>query len=81
VGEAEETDSPRPQDLDALARQADRFLSLLSGGVTPPREPEGSFLQRGDDQDVSVLRIVLGYGVPALLALGLSLLAFVGREL
>jgi hypothetical protein len=74
-------EGPRPQDLEALARQTNQFLSILSGGVTPVREPEGNFLERGDYEDFSLLHILLGYGLPALAALGLSLLGFGWRDL
>lgn len=72
---------PRAEDLESLARQTSQFLSILSGGTTPTRPPQGSFLQRGDYEDFSVPHIVLGYGVPAVVALGLSLLVFSRRDL
>jgi ABC-type transport system involved in multi-copper enzyme maturation permease subunit len=72
---------PRAEDLESLARQTSQFLSILSGGATPAREPQGSFLERGDYDDFSVPHIVLGYGIPAVAALGLSLLVFSRRDL
>ncbi|MHB8864339.1 MAG: ABC transporter permease subunit [Pirellulaceae bacterium] len=69
------------QDLATLARQTDQFLSILSGGATPARQSEGSFFEKGDYRDFSVGRVLLGYGLPTLIAFGLSLLFFCWRDL
>jgi hypothetical protein len=70
-----------PEDIAALMRETNRFLSVLSGTATPESEPKGSFFERGLYEDLSVLRVTLGYGVPTLVALGLSLLLFNWRDL
>lgn len=69
------------EDLRALSRQANRFLSVLSGG-TPQAEPKSpKFFARNDYQDFSLPRVVLGYGIPTLVALLLTLILFTRRDL
>jgi ABC-type transport system involved in multi-copper enzyme maturation permease subunit len=70
-----------PEDIAALMRQTNQFLSVLSGTTTPASEPKGSFFEQGNYRDFSVLRVSLGYGLPMLVALGLSLLFFSWRDL
>ncbi|MHB8973852.1 MAG: ABC transporter permease [Pirellulaceae bacterium] len=70
-----------PTDLAAMARQTNQFLSVLSGGTTLASQPEGSFFEKGDYKDFSVWRVLLGYGLPTLLAFGLSVLLFCRRDL
>ncbi len=67
-------------DVKALSRQADQFLSILSG-KSPPRDAEGSFFEKGDYEDFSLWRVGLGYGLPTLLALMLSAALFCWRDL
>lgn len=68
--------------LDALKLQAANFLSVLAGGA-PQRLPDkkDSFFEPKDCKDFSLLRVVLGYGVPTLLAVGLATLVFSLRDL
>ncbi len=54
---------------------------VLATGATPAAEPKGSFFERGSYEDFSLLRVLLGYGLPALGAFGLSVLAFSWRDL
>lgn len=70
-----------PEDIAALMRQTNQFLSVLSGTATPASEPEGSFFEQGRYEDFSVGRVLLGYGLPTLAALGLSILLFSWRDL
>jgi hypothetical protein len=71
------------RELRELSRQASRFLSVLSGGDGPPpasQEKDG-FYEQGDYEDFSLLRVLAGYGTPALVALGLTVLLFSWRDL
>ncbi len=68
------------QDVEALARQANQFMSILSGGAPQPVR-EKNFFDRGDYQDFSLVRVLLGYGIPTLLALALSIVFFSRRDL
>jgi hypothetical protein len=70
-----------PADIAALMRQTNQFLSVLSGTATPASQPKGSFFEQGNYGDFSVLRVTLGYGLPTLMALGLSILLFSWRDL
>ncbi len=68
------------QELDALARQASDFFSVLSGGPTaspPTRQP--SFFER-EVQDFSLTRVLLGYGLPTLGAIALATMCFCRRD-
>jgi hypothetical protein len=70
------------RDAEALAAQADQFMRLLSGQSPPPARPQsGGFLQPKVFENLSVLRILAGYGLPSLAALALSLLVFNRRDL
>ena len=79
VSKAEDTLSAT--DIQALSRQANQFLNVLSGGTTPATNPEGSFFERGSYEDFSLWRVVAGYGLPTLLAFGLTVLLFCWRDL
>ena len=79
----QETDEQRrasSQDMQVMNDQAARFLSVLSGGPAPAPSSDPKFYARGNYQDFSLGRVILGYGVPTLAALGLTLLAFCWRD-
>jgi hypothetical protein len=80
VAEEESDSELSTAEMEALARQADQFMSILSGG-TPPPSREAGFFEKGDYQDFSVWRVGLGYGIPTLLALVLSAAFFGWRDL
>jgi hypothetical protein len=70
------------RDAEALAAQADQFMRLLSGQSPPRARPQpGGFFQPRVFENLSVLRILAGYGLPSLAALVLSLLVFNRRDL
>jgi hypothetical protein len=69
------------EDIDELTRQAANFLSALSTGSAPSQQPPPEFFEAGDYEDFSVLRVMCGYGIPALLAVGLAMLVFYRRDL
>ena len=83
VTDEQQTDLPLSQeDAEALAAQADQFVRLLSGQSPTPAQPQrGGLFQNMVFDDLSVPRVLLGYGVPTLLALGLALLVFNRRDL
>ncbi len=78
--EAEPNADMAAEDLKALSRQADQFMSILSGKA-PPRQSDESFFEKGDYHDFSLLRVSLGYAVPSLMALVLSAAFFCWRDL
>jgi len=69
------------KDMDELTQQAANFLSALSTGSTPTNQPPPKFFEDGDYEDYSVFRVLCGYGLPALFAVGLALLVFHRRDL
>lgn len=79
-GEGDNVEELATEDMEDLARQADQFINILSGRTTQPVREE-NFFDQGDYKDFSLLRVVLGYGIPTLLALGLSALVFGRRDL
>ncbi len=68
------------EDVEALARQANQFMSILSGGAPQPTRDK-NFFDQGNYEDLSLVRVGLGYGVPTLLALALSAAFFCWRDL
>jgi hypothetical protein len=69
------------QDIEALARQMDHFLSVFSNGQSRPAAAKPDFFESGRFGDFSLLRVVLGYGVLTLLAVALALVFFQRRDL
>ena len=68
-------------DVAAVAREASGLLSFLGGQPQAPaaRRP---FFDRDDEfDDFRLGRVVLGYGVPTLLAISLATLCFCVRDL
>ncbi len=79
------TDLPSPAselEIEELRRQAATFLSVLSGGMAEevPRQKPG-FFDENPLREFSLTKVLFGYGVPAIVALGLALLAFWRRDL
>jgi hypothetical protein len=69
------------QDMEALARQVDHFLSVFSNGQARAAAAQPDFFESGKFGDFSLPRVVLGYGVPTLMAVALALLFFYRRDL
>ena len=68
------------QDMEALARQMDHFMSVFSNGQSrPAAKPD--FFEGGGFTDFSLRRVVLGYGLPTLMAVALALVFFQRRDL
>jgi len=68
------------QGMEALARQMDHFLSVFSNGQpSPAAKPD--FFEGGKFPDFSLLRVILGYGLPTLMAVALALVFFQRRDL
>ena len=69
------------QELDALARQAAHFLNVLSGADAGKAADENQpFFDRQEFDDISLARVVLGYGIPTLAAITLATLSFSRRD-
>jgi ABC-type transport system involved in multi-copper enzyme maturation permease subunit len=68
-------------DMEDMARQAAEFMSALSGSPQPRAERSPDFFERDEYQDFSLWRVLLGYGLPTLAAVGLATLCFSWRDL
>jgi ABC-type transport system involved in multi-copper enzyme maturation permease subunit len=79
--EANAKDQASAQDMEALARQVDHFLSVFSNGQARPAAAPPDFFEGGRFGDFSLPRVLLGYGVPTLMAVALALLFFYRRDL
>lgn len=72
----------RPADEEAVAEQAAQFLDVLSGRApAPPPKKKPGFFDRDEFRDFSLMRVVLGYGIPTLASLGLAAAWFNRRDL
>jgi hypothetical protein len=82
VSEDNQASRQTAEDAEALAAQAAQFMRLLSGqSMAPPRPKQAGFFEPRVFENLSVPRILAGYGLPALGALLLSLAVFNRRDL
>jgi len=69
------------EDLEEAVRQAAASLMGFAG-AQPARSDQGFFEQgKGQYEDFSLIRVLLGYGLPTLAAVGLALSCFCWRDL
>ena len=54
-------------------------MTGVAPGQPEPKNPE--FFERGGFDDFSLLRVTLGYGIPALAAIGLAMFCYGWRDL
>jgi hypothetical protein len=73
------TETAKSEDMEALARQAAQFLSVLSGGPAQPAA-KPAFFEQANYEDFSLLRVLLGYGIPTLLSIALAMICFNLRD-
>jgi hypothetical protein len=75
-----QADSARPSqfDLDTVAEQ---ITSMLGGVSDTPSQHRAKFFERTRQDEFSLFRVGLGYGVPTLVAVGLALLHFTWKDL
>ena len=73
------------EEMEMIARFAANPFAALSGAPPekkpPPKSEEGQFFESDNFQDFSLPWVILGYGLPTLLALGLTTLCFCWRDL
>lgn len=81
VTEADKNQAVNVQDMQALSQQMDRFLGMLSGTKPEPKKHKPEFFEGQTFEDMSVLRVSLGYGVPTIAAVFLAGLSFYRRDL
>jgi ABC-type transport system involved in multi-copper enzyme maturation permease subunit len=72
-------ESMSAEDLQRMV-EATNFISVLAG--SPASQPrEENFFDRGEYEDFSLFRVVLGYGIPTIAAIALATLCFCWRDL
>lgn len=69
------------EQTDAFTRQVDHFLSVFSSPQPQPTATRPEFFEGGGFNDFSLLRVILGYGLPTLMAVALATLFFHLRDL
>jgi hypothetical protein len=81
--ETEQPITEPPPDLQSLAQQASDFFSFFGGQPAPAPKPERErrFFDKEQFKDFRLTSVVLGYGLPALLAVTLATLVFCWRDL
>jgi len=80
VADASSKGKVNAQDMEALTRQMDHFLSVFSNGQSRPVAAKPDFFESGGFRDFSLFRVVLGYGLSTLIAVVLSILFFHRRD-
>ena len=67
-------------DLATLIQGVENFTDVF-GAPAPPPPPRHEKFFRGDFHDFSLLRVILGYGLPTLASIGLATVSFCLRDL
>lgn len=70
-----------PDDAYAFTDQMSNFFSVLSGSPSEPEASKPDFFEGQKFDDFSLLRVVLGYGLPTLASVFLAALSFHWRDL
>lgn len=68
-------------DLETMARETSQFLSVFGGEPEKPVDRKPTFFERTRHDEFSLLRVILGYGVPTLIAVGLATFYFSWKDL
>lgn len=69
------------KERDAVTDQMSHFFSVFSGVQPKPKAANPDFFEGGKFEDFSLLRVILGYGLPTLAAVFLAGLCFYWRDL
>ena len=69
------------EEFDVVPDQMSHFFSVLSGVQPEPKAANPDFFEGGKFNDFSLLRVILGYGLPTLAAVFLAGLSFYWRDL
>jgi len=83
TGTAPDRQQPaRDEEDDAGAQMVARWLGLSSGqSPLPSPKQQPQFYQREGFREFSLVRVLLGYGIPTLLSVGLAAVWFSRRDL
>jgi len=69
------------EDISAITDQMSSFFNVFSGVQAKPKAANPDFFEGETFDDLSLLRVVLGYGLPTLAAVLLATLCFYWRDL
>lgn len=73
--------STNPEDAYAFTNQMSNFFNVLSGSPSEPKAAKPDFFEGRKFEDFSLLRVILGYGLPTLAAVFLAGVCFHWRDL
>jgi len=79
--EARTDSSARAEDAPAFPGQVEHFLNVFSGAPSEPTATKPDFFEGEEFGDFSLLRVILGYGPPTVMAVILAMLCFYWRDL
>jgi ABC-type transport system involved in multi-copper enzyme maturation permease subunit len=71
----------QPEDTYAFTDQMSNFFNVLSGSPSEPKAAKPEFFEGQKFEDFSLLRVILGYGLPTLASVFLAVLSFQWRDL
>ena len=77
----EDPDVDLAAEYSEMADRARQSFGMIFGGGQPAPKPKPGFYNREDFEDVSLLRLLLGYGIPTLLSISLATFCFARRDL
>jgi len=73
--------SPGAEEAQILPEGVEHFFRVFSGVPSEPTVTKPEFFESEDFGDFSLLRVVLGYGAPTVIAVVLAMLCFCRRDL
>ena len=71
----------QPENAYAFTDQMSNFFNVLSGSPSEPKASKPDFFEGQKFEDFSLLRVILGYGLPTLASVFLAVLSFQWRDL
>ncbi len=69
------------QEIQTFSRQMDNFFNIMSGAKPAPEASRPEFFEGEEFEDLSAVRVLLGYGVPSVVAVLLAGVCFYRRDL
>jgi len=79
--EARTDSNARAEEARVFPEQVEHFWNVFSGAPSKPTATKPDFFEGEEFGDFSLLRVILGYGLPTVMAVILALLCFHWRDL
>jgi len=79
--QSDDKDEPNPEDAYMVTDLMTNWSKILTGGPSEPKAAKPDFFEGRKFDDFSLLRVILGYGLPTLAAVFLAALCFHCRDL